>query len=242
MQAHEGPTMELEHAIGYLAIDKGLFYHPNARDIVYSAGGTVIVCDLNDPHAQSILIGHDANVTCLALSRGGRLIASGQHGENADAIVWEFEARKELYRLSEHDHGIQTLAFSDDEALLCTAGIPEDGRLLVWDMSTGAIVAIVQQHACPAPVQYMAWGGMVRDVKRRDTRCYQLATAGDKKVRVCLTVYHGAVAYAVLRVLSKCSNCSSHNCSTERCYCSPSRCSIMVFLAISCMYKRGTAH
>jgi WD40 repeat protein len=108
MQAHDGPvTMELEHAIGYLAIDNGLFYHPNARDIVYSAGGTVIVCDLNDPHAQSILIGHDANVTCLALSRGGRLIASGQHGENADAIVWNFEARKELYRLSEHDHGIQ---------------------------------------------------------------------------------------------------------------------------------------
>jgi hypothetical protein len=79
----------------------------------------------------------------------------------------------------------QTLAFSDDEALLCTAGIPEDGRLLVWDMSTGAIVAIVQQHACPAPVQCMAWGGMVRDVKRRDTRCYQLATAGDKKVSFC---------------------------------------------------------
>jgi cilia- and flagella-associated protein 52 len=103
--------MELEHAIGYLAIDNGLFYHPNARDIVYSAGGTVIVCDLNDPHAQSILIGHDANVTCLALSRGGRLIASGQHGENADAIVWDFEARKELYRLSEHDHGIQVSTF-----------------------------------------------------------------------------------------------------------------------------------
>ena len=45
-------TMELEHAIGYLAIPGGLHYHPNGKDFVYAAGGTVIVCDISDPHAQ----------------------------------------------------------------------------------------------------------------------------------------------------------------------------------------------
>jgi hypothetical protein len=37
-------------------------------------------------------------------------VASGQHGENADAIVWDYESKRLLYRMSEHDHGIQVCA------------------------------------------------------------------------------------------------------------------------------------
>ena len=74
---------------------------------------------------------------------------------------------------------IQAVGFSDDEALLCTIGVQEDGRLLVWDMSTGAIVALVQSGIAET---CLAWGGMVRDIKRRDTREYQFATTGNKKV------------------------------------------------------------
>ena len=48
--------------------------------------------------------------TCLALSNSGRFVASGQHGENADAIVWDYESKRLLYRMSEHDHGIQVCA------------------------------------------------------------------------------------------------------------------------------------
>jgi cilia- and flagella-associated protein 52 len=58
--------------------------------------------------AQSILVGHDANVSCLALGSTGALIASGQSGgDSPDVIVWSFASRTELYRLSEHEHGIQ---------------------------------------------------------------------------------------------------------------------------------------
>eukprot|EP00611_Tribonema_gayanum_P032523 TRINITY_DN9777_c0_g1_i1.p1 TRINITY_DN9777_c0_g1~~TRINITY_DN9777_c0_g1_i1.p1 ORF type:complete len:614 (+),score=249.53 TRINITY_DN9777_c0_g1_i1:165-2006(+) len=174
-------TMELEHAVGFRGIPGGLHYHPNGKDFVYAAGATVVICDLSDPHAQSILVGHTADISCLALGSGGGLIASGQiGGDSPDALVWDFASRTELYRLSEHDHGIQAVAFSNDDRLLCTAGAAEDGKVLVWDMSSGAIVALLA--AGRARAACVAWGGMARDVKRRDTRGYQLATAGDQKI------------------------------------------------------------
>ncbi|CAM9394376.1 unnamed protein product [Discosporangium mesarthrocarpum] len=152
--------MELEHAIGYLGIRGGLFFHPNGKDLVYAAGGTVVVRDLNDPHHQGIMRGHDGTITCLSLSKSGRFIASGQGGENSDAIIWSFEDRAILYRLAEHDHGVALVAFSEDDRLLCTIGAPEDRKIMIWDVSNGCIVTIAQHD--PVPTTVAAWGGMVR--------------------------------------------------------------------------------
>lgn len=95
-----------------------------------------------------------------ALTTCFRYIASGQAGHNADVIVWNFQDRTRLYRLSEHDHGVAFVAFSHDDRLLCSGGAPEDRKILVWDMSNGCIVAIVQHD--PVPTTVAAWGGMVR--------------------------------------------------------------------------------
>lgn len=89
-----------------------------------------------------------------------RYIASGQGGHNSDVIVWSFEERSILFRLSEHDHGVAFVDFSNDDRLLCSGGGPEDKKILVWDMSNGCIVAVAQQD--PAPITVAAWGGMVR--------------------------------------------------------------------------------
>lgn len=76
-KAAEGPGMELEHAIGYSALPGGLYYHPNGTHLVYAAGGTVVICDFNDPHAQHILTGHDGMITCVALGNSGRYSRNG---------------------------------------------------------------------------------------------------------------------------------------------------------------------
>lgn len=77
----QAPSMELEHAIGYSCLPGGLFYHPDGKHLVYAAGGTVIVCDPNDPHAQHILIGHDEMITCLALGSSGRWVREEEQVE-----------------------------------------------------------------------------------------------------------------------------------------------------------------
>lgn len=90
----------------------------------------------------------------------GRYIASGQGGENSDVIVWDFDKRTAVYRLSEHDHGVAVVEFSHDDRLLCSCGVAEDRKILIWDMSNGCIVAVAQHN--PAPTTLVAWGGMVR--------------------------------------------------------------------------------
>lgn len=75
-------------------------------------------------------------------------------------IVWSFQERSLLYRLAEHDHGVAFVDFSHDDRLLLSGGVPEDRKILIWDMSNGCIVAIVQHE--PVPTTVAAWGGMVR--------------------------------------------------------------------------------
>ena len=38
--------------------------------------------------------GHDDFITCIALSREGHLIASGQQGNCADVLLWDVDTRE----------------------------------------------------------------------------------------------------------------------------------------------------
>ena len=87
-----------------------------------------------------------------------------------------------VYRFSEHDGGIDQLAISHDDRLLVTIGNVTDKKMVVWDLFTGKLVATVTAH--PLPVSAVAWGGMVKDVKKRDTDKYLLVTAGNRKLIV----------------------------------------------------------
>ncbi|KAF0720692.1 Aste57867_117 [Aphanomyces stellatus] len=175
------PSMELEHAIGFSGIPAGLHYHPNGIDYVYPAGGCIVIASLSDPHNQVFLRGHDANITCLTLSPTGRYLASGQAGSNADVLLWDYTSRQLLFRLSEHDFGINAVAFSHDEQLLVSVGTERDGRIFIWDVASGNIVTT--QQKLQATVLAAAWGGFHRDVKRRDTTSYLFATGGTRMLQ-----------------------------------------------------------
>lgn len=174
------PALELEHTIGFSAVPNALHCHPSGLDYVHPSGGSVLLTSLQDAHSQLFLRGHEGPVSCLAMSRSGRWLASGERSRRADVLVWDYATKRLIFRLSEHDAGVAALAFSDDERLLCTVGAAEDGpRLYVWDLRTGHICATNQKLA--TAVTAVAFGGMARDVKRRDTGSYQFATAGSSR-------------------------------------------------------------
>ncbi len=58
-------------------VPNGLKWHPDGSHIVYPLGSTVVVKNLTDG-TQTFLTGHTDLVTCVALSKCGRYIASGQ--------------------------------------------------------------------------------------------------------------------------------------------------------------------
>lgn len=107
---------------------------------------------------------------------------------DSDVIVWDRSRSNLVYRFEEHDHGIQSVVFSHDERLLATLGVERDPKLIIWDLATGKIVASMRN----APVSVLTFGGMTRDIKRRDTRNYQLAGAGKNGVVIfSLDPYEG---------------------------------------------------
>ena len=118
------------------------------------------------------------------MSNSGNFLASGQKGENSDIVIWDYNSKQAIFRLSEHDHEVVNLAFSHDDRLLMSTGNTLDGKMFIWNMTNGHIVA--QMPLCPtvfteAP-KCIAWGGMVKDVKLRQTINYQFAISGAKKM------------------------------------------------------------
>ena len=66
---------------------------------------------------------------------------TGQKGDNSDVVIWDYTAKKAIYRLSEHDHAVTHLAFSHDDKLLISVGSQLDGKMFIWNTSNGYIVS-----------------------------------------------------------------------------------------------------
>eukprot|EP01001_Neometanema_parovale_P009820 NODE_605_length_2257_cov_149.870197_g575_i0.p1 GENE.NODE_605_length_2257_cov_149.870197_g575_i0~~NODE_605_length_2257_cov_149.870197_g575_i0.p1 ORF type:complete len:662 (-),score=116.64 NODE_605_length_2257_cov_149.870197_g575_i0:169-2154(-) len=142
---HIAAPVELEHAMGYNGrYPKTLEFHParEADIAVLPIGKLLLLSDLNDPHKQSILRGHDSEITCVAVSKSGRFICSGQAATRSKeacspAVVWLTNKQEIFFRLDAHKGGIIACAFSHDDRWVCTTG--QDGRVCVWDMDSGQL-------------------------------------------------------------------------------------------------------
>jgi WD40 repeat protein len=182
-----GVVVELDHAIGYSGkIVNSVHLHPNATDYVLIAGASIIIGDINDPHNQHFLRGHDDQITCLALSASGKMIASGQKGDNSDIILWDYDNKKAIFRLSEHDAEVACINFSNDDNLLISSGSQLDGKMFIWNTQNGYIVTsmnLLPTILSEAP-NCICFGGFVKDVKLRPTGSYQFATSGNKKLMI----------------------------------------------------------
>ena len=74
----------------------------------------------------------------MAVSRSGRFMATGQCGMNADVRVWDLATGTCVHVLSEHDEGVFRIRWMRRSR---SCGVAADGKLFVWDVETGAIVA-----------------------------------------------------------------------------------------------------
>nr|A8ILK1.1 RecName: Full=Cilia- and flagella-associated protein 52 [Chlamydomonas reinhardtii] len=122
------------------AIENGLIAHPDGRTIIYPLGSTIVLRDRADPRSQEFLQGHSDKVSCLALSRSGRYLASGQityMGFTADIIIWDLESKQLIHRMALHKVKVQALDFSCDERFLASLGGQDDNALVLWDVASG---------------------------------------------------------------------------------------------------------
>jgi len=80
----------------------GLKVHPDKEHIIYPLGCTVIIKSLRSGK-QDFLQGHTNNVSCIAVSKSGRYIASGQVTFMGFKVSWSNTSRK-----TQFIHGLRT--------------------------------------------------------------------------------------------------------------------------------------
>ena len=136
-------------------------------------GATIVVKELGDTYSQSFLQGHNDEVSCLAISRDGAFLASGQitnMGFSADIIVWDLHTRTIVHRMSLHKVKVAELSFSHDGRYLASLGGQDDNSLVIWDVETGNAI-------CGTPTP-----GLTRCVRFLNTSGKQLVTGQDTLV------------------------------------------------------------
>ncbi|XP_029456180.1 cilia- and flagella-associated protein 52 [Rhinatrema bivittatum] len=131
------PRLELESIIGYNGnIPSGLNCHPDRDHLVFPLGCTVIIQNINT-HKQYFLQGHTNNVSCVAVSRSGKYIASGQvtyMGFKADINLWDYAKKELLATLTIHKVKVEALTFSPNDLYLLSLGGLDDGSLILWSI------------------------------------------------------------------------------------------------------------
>jgi len=189
--------LELEHMMGFDGASGGsVQYHPKDPAVMISfTGCLLVISDVNDPHQQEFLRGHNEAISCLALSPSGAMIASGQTSTtrvpNSEAmvIVWDYASRQPLYRLMELHDGIafsrnrvRQLAFSPDDLFLAGSDDqPGGAKLCVWHTNTGQLATIAK--TAQRELAFLAWGEVIASrSKTQKQSSYQLQTAAGNKV------------------------------------------------------------
>lgn len=171
-------TLPLQGVIGFNGhVAGGLLLHPDDEHLISPLGSTVVLKHLlkNNQHFLQ-KNGHDAPVSCVALSSSGRYLASGQEtvmAFPAYVVVWDLETCEPLFKLNLHKGKVQSLAFSPDETYLATLGGRDDNKLIVWDLKTGdAICGATAANDTALFVKYL------------NNRNDQLVTGGNYNLRL----------------------------------------------------------
>lgn len=102
MENKELHDLELSAVIGINGtFKKCVVMHPDNQRLIFALGYSVVVRDLTTG-SETFLRGHDNCVTCIAISKDGKFLASGQTthaGFVADIIIWSLQESMELGRL-----------------------------------------------------------------------------------------------------------------------------------------------
>ena len=175
----QSAVIEMEHSIGYNSkYADTIKFHPTEKDtLVYNIGGLLVIENIHDKHKQEFLRGHDMELSTIAVSNSGQLIATGQRGTvfqrtpDAPVILWSYQTRKPLIVLKGIQECVNKLAFSPDDRFLACVG--QNNTLIIWSTQDGkAIYSRITEQ----PFTILAWGPLRTDINPKHPT-YSLVTS-----------------------------------------------------------------
>jgi WD40 repeat protein/tRNA A-37 threonylcarbamoyl transferase component Bud32 len=137
----------------------------------------ILVWDLNTRKVVHRLGEHKRNVSALAFSPDGKILASASHDQTV--ILWDAATGKRRRTLHDLKFPVACVAFSPDGKTLAAAasplvgGNPADNQILLWDVESGEVRQQIQGHFKRSVAIAFAPGGK------------RLATAGwDRQIKL----------------------------------------------------------
>ena len=189
--------LQLEHMLGFAGNYRStVLCLPNDESTyVKSMGALISVESLKDVHSQRFLRAHDMQVSCLALSKSGKLLASGQVGTKnfkglaAPIFIWDmsYPQPRRVNVLRGITSRVNVIDFSPDERFVIGCG--EDSLIYLWDASTGEVI---YGQRVAHNVSLVKWVDCFQDSNR--CVCYELTFV------IGSTVYKGILSFEQLRV------------------------------------------
>jgi WD40 repeat protein len=111
----------------------GLATTPNGNLLLTAGSDQLQVRELPSCRAVHQFADLEDNMTCVAVSPDGKLVAAGQ--ESGAVLMWELATRKPRRTLAAGPRQVGQVAFSPDGRLIATAG--GDRCVRLWDAGTG---------------------------------------------------------------------------------------------------------
>ncbi|KAG7193489.1 uncharacterized protein KQ657_000556 [Scheffersomyces spartinae] len=99
------------------------------------------------------------NISSLALSPNGRLLAVGESGHQPRILIYSLAPELDLtpiMQVFEHSFGIQHLQFSPDLKLLVSLGVVSDGFINVWKIGS-SFISLLSLNKCTSLVNQIVW-------------------------------------------------------------------------------------
>jgi WD40 repeat protein len=121
-----------------------VLYSPDGQSIAVGLGGTIEIRDAESLDSQATLSGHTNDISSLAFSPDGSILASGAQDDN-EVRLWDMASREELRRLEGHTGWIRSLAFSPDGGLIASGST--DQTIIIWDTASGRQLRSLQGHS-----------------------------------------------------------------------------------------------
>jgi len=172
--------LQLQGCIGFSGeVPHSVAVHPDREHVLYPLGCNVVVEKIAGKKTQSFLQGHNDFVSCVNVSKDGKLVATGQQthmGFEAEIIIWDFETRTEIRRFKLHRVKVQALSFSPSGKYLVSLGGEDDGKVAVWDVATG--------KALCSSTTGNGRGGFAEVVQYCNTTDARFLTGGNETLRV----------------------------------------------------------
>jgi WD repeat-containing protein 90 len=122
-----------------------LVWHAASGYFATAIASTIVVEDLLT-REQTLLSGHEDEISTLSLNPDGTLLASAsgfadETDPAARIFVWDTEKGTMFRRLDFHHRGVQAMAWSMDGKYLLSIGTCQDGKLAIWDVTNNKVIA-----------------------------------------------------------------------------------------------------